>query len=116
MRLASSLLIRGREVSSCFHQGYEPAARLNNCTWDSRSIEPRVRCGSRLPRSRVMPATIEVQLDPNGESLRRRDRVASTETRSGPHSMTARPLNAWCTPRNGKTFRARDRNLAKAFG
>jgi hypothetical protein len=29
-------------VSSCFHQGYEPAARLNNCTWDSRSIEPRV--------------------------------------------------------------------------
>jgi hypothetical protein len=53
MRLVSSLLIRGREVSSCFHQGYEPAARLNNCTWDSRSIEPRVRCGSRLPRPRV---------------------------------------------------------------
>jgi len=42
MRPASSLLIRGREVSSYFHQGYEPA-RLNNCTWDSRSIEPRVR-------------------------------------------------------------------------
>jgi hypothetical protein len=42
MRPASSLLIRGREVSSYFHQGYEPAARLNNCTWDSRSIEPRV--------------------------------------------------------------------------